>query len=56
MFAGLNFSHGSQADHQEVLDTIRDINKKHNYNVGILADLQGPKITNWNGKRWWYSS
>lgn len=40
----LNFSHGSQADHQKVLDTIRDLNKKHNYNVGILADLQGPKI------------
>ncbi|TKC12573.1 pyruvate kinase [Pedobacter polaris] len=40
----LNFSHGSQADHQEVLDTIRSINKKYNYNVGILADLQGPKI------------
>jgi pyruvate kinase len=40
----LNFSHGSQADHQAVLDTIRDINQKYNYNVGILADLQGPKI------------
>jgi len=40
----LNFSHGSQADHQEVLDTIRDLNEKHGYNVGILADLQGPKI------------
>lgn len=40
----LNFSHGSQADHQKVIDTIRDINKKHKYNVGILADLQGPKI------------
>ena len=40
----LNFSHGSQADHQEVLDTIRNINEKYNYNVGILADLQGPKI------------
>jgi len=40
----LNFSHGSQADHQEVLDTIRAINKKYDYNVGILADLQGPKI------------
>lgn len=40
----LNFSHGSQADHQEVLDTIKSINKKYNYNVGILADLQGPKI------------
>jgi pyruvate kinase len=40
----LNFSHGSQEDHQQVLDTIRDLNQKHNYNVGILADLQGPKI------------
>ena len=40
----LNFSHGSQADHQKVIDTIRDINRKHQYNVGILADLQGPKI------------
>lgn len=40
----LNFSHGSQEDHQEVLDTIRSINKKYKYNVGILADLQGPKI------------
>lgn len=40
----LNFSHGSQADHQEVLDTIRGINEKYSYNVGILADLQGPKI------------
>ncbi|WP_442589515.1 pyruvate kinase [Pedobacter sp. AW31-3R] len=40
----LNFSHGSQADHQEVLDTIREINKKYDFNVGILADLQGPKI------------
>ncbi|MEH3115057.1 pyruvate kinase [Pedobacter terrae] len=40
----LNFSHGSQADHQAVLDTIRDLNAKYEYNVGILADLQGPKI------------
>ena len=40
----LNFSHGSQADHQAVLDTIKDLNRKYDYNVGILADLQGPKI------------
>ena len=40
----LNFSHGSQAVHQEVLDTIRSLNEKYDYNVGILADLQGPKI------------
>jgi pyruvate kinase len=40
----LNFSHGSAADHQIVIDVIRDINKKYKTNVGILADLQGPKI------------
>jgi pyruvate kinase len=26
------------------LDTIRSLNEKYDYNVGILADLQGPKI------------
>mgnify|MGYP003403625617 CR=1 FL=1 len=40
----LNFSHGSQADHQATIDTIRQINEKYKTNVGILADLQGPKI------------
>lgn len=40
----LNFSHGKQEDHQKVIDIIRDINRKYKTNVGILADLQGPKI------------
>jgi pyruvate kinase len=40
----LNFSHGKIEDHQKVIDIIRDINKKYKTNVGILADLQGPKI------------
>lgn len=40
----LNFSHGSQEDHQKVIDVIREINDKYKTNVGILADLQGPKI------------
>ena len=40
----LNFSHGKTEDHQKVIDIIRDINKKYKTNVGILADLQGPKI------------
>src|SRR5690606_13173893 len=40
----LNFSHGSQEDHLEVINTIREINREYNMNVGILADLQGPKI------------
>ena len=40
----LNFSHGSMEDHQKVIDIIREINKQYKTNVGILADLQGPKI------------
>lgn len=40
----LNFSHGKQEDHQKVINTIREINQKYKTNIGILADLQGPKI------------
>src|ERR1700761_6738243 len=40
----LNFSHGKVQDHKKVIDTIREINAEHKTNVGILADLQGPKI------------
>ncbi len=40
----LNFSHGSHADHQQVIDHIVDIKEKHNLHVSILADLQGPKL------------
>lgn len=40
----LNFSHGSQEDHLKVINTIKEINKEYPYNVGMLADLQGPKI------------
>ncbi|MFD1769451.1 pyruvate kinase [Sphingobacterium suaedae] len=40
----LNFSHGSQDDHLKVIKTIQEINTEHPFNVGILADLQGPKI------------
>lgn len=40
----LNFSHGSQEDHKAVIDTIREINNEYKTHVGILADLQGPKI------------
>lgn len=40
----LNFSHGSQDDHLKVIQTINEINQEHPFNVGILADLQGPKI------------
>jgi pyruvate kinase len=41
----LNFSHGSHEDHLKLIKTIREINQEHAHiNVGILADLQGPKI------------
>jgi pyruvate kinase len=40
----LNFSHGKAEDHQKVIDIIREINAQYKTNVGILADLQGPKI------------
>lgn len=41
----LNFSHGTQDDHLSLIRTIREINQEHDHiNVGILADLQGPKI------------
>ncbi len=40
----LNFSHGTHAQHSEVIDSIIRINERHNLYTGILADLQGPKI------------
>ncbi len=40
----LNFSHGRPEDHQAVINTIRELNEQYKLNIGILADLQGPKI------------
>lgn len=40
----LNFSHGAHSLHQQVIDNILEINEKYNAHVGILADLQGPKL------------
>jgi pyruvate kinase len=40
----LNFSHGSHADHQKVVDAVREINKEEGTTVALLLDLQGPKI------------
>lgn len=40
----LNFSHGSHQEHQVTLDMIRDINFRLQTNIGVLVDLQGPKI------------
>jgi pyruvate kinase len=40
----LNFSHGTHDVHAEVIKLIRKINKDLKQNIGILQDLQGPKI------------
>ncbi|MBI3500539.1 MAG: pyruvate kinase [Bacteroidetes bacterium] len=40
----INFSHGSYGDVKKIISHIRALNKKMNTNIGILADLQGPKI------------
>ncbi len=42
--ARLNFSHGTEADHRARVETIRALAKKLGRTVGILGDLQGPKI------------
>ena len=40
----LNFSHGKAEDHIALANTVREIAAKLGRPVGILADLQGPKI------------
>jgi pyruvate kinase len=40
----LNFSHGSHEEHKEVINKIKYINEKYRIHIGILADLQGPKL------------
>ncbi|WP_019200412.1 pyruvate kinase [Tsukamurella sp. 1534] len=42
--ARLNFSHGEHSDHQVNYDRVRAASDKTGRAVGILADLQGPKI------------
>jgi len=40
----LNFSHGSHQMHAETVDRIMSLKKQYGLTVGILADLQGPKL------------
>ncbi len=42
--ARLNFSHGTAEDHREVIQTLRELARETDEPVGILADLQGPKL------------
>jgi pyruvate kinase len=40
----INFSHVKEEEVLNYLGIIRGLNKEYNYNIAILADLQGPKI------------
>ncbi len=40
----LNFSHGSPEDHAARAQLVRELAAEHGRNVGIMGDLQGPKI------------
>ncbi|QSB16389.1 pyruvate kinase [Natronosporangium hydrolyticum] len=42
--ARLNFSHGSHEDHEQIYRLVREAAKSAGRPIGILADLQGPKI------------
>ncbi len=40
----LNFSHGTHEDHAARVTLIRDLEQRHERPIGILADVQGPKL------------
>jgi pyruvate kinase len=42
--ARLNMSHGSHEDHERAYRLVRDASDSSGHGVGIVADLQGPKI------------
>ena len=42
--ARLNMSHGSHDDHRRLYDLVRQASDATGHGVGIIADLQGPKI------------
>ena len=40
----MNFSHGTPEDHKRRFDMIREIEQETGRPIGIVADLQGPKL------------
>ncbi len=40
----INFSHGSHEEHQKRVEAVRNRARAHGRQVGVLGDLQGPKI------------
>ena len=42
--ARINCSHGNQRQHQQLIDLVRQVNKKYHYQLKILLDLEGYRI------------
>ncbi len=42
--ARLNFSHGEHAWHKEIINRLRELSHELRVPIGILADMQGPRI------------
>jgi len=40
----LNLSHGEHEDHRRLVDTVRSLEREVGRGIGIVADLQGPKL------------
>lgn len=40
----LNFSHGTHDDHRRRMEIVRAVEKEHRRPIGVLMDLQGPKL------------
>jgi len=40
----LNFSHGAKEDHRRRYDAVREAEARLGWPIGVIADLQGPKI------------
>ncbi|MCX7356228.1 MAG: pyruvate kinase [Alphaproteobacteria bacterium] len=40
----LNFSHGTHEDHRRRYEIVREVEKAHDRPIGVLMDLQGPKL------------
>jgi len=43
-FARINFSHGDRATHRETIARLRTVASEEKCLIGIIADLQGPKL------------
>ncbi len=42
--ARINFSHGTHQSNGEIIDNVKEVRRKSKKSIGIIADLQGPRI------------